>query len=113
MPKVRPDLHVTENIAVTAGQSQEINLSSILSAGNIKTLSFRFRASAATGANADCFQEGAVSRPTSVVYKINGVEFEEQLNPLEIDLEEYLQGFRRREGEATLPYRYTFAESPN
>ena len=111
--KFRPDFHVTENIAVTAGVSQEINLSSILSAGNIKTLSFRFRATAATGADADCFQLGALSRPTSVVYKINGVEFEEQLNSLEIDLEEYLQNFRRREGETTLPYRYTFAESPN
>ena len=111
--KFRPVIQVLGPYACTQGQSQEINLSSALSAGNIKTLSFRFSATAAVGENADCYQDGAVSQPQSVILKVNGVEFEELENPLEVQLSEYLQGWRRAEGEDTLPYRYSFAQNPD
>ena len=86
-------------MACTSGQELEIPLHSQLAYGNIKTISFRFQTAAhQTGASSDCLEVSATDRVSTFKLEINGEVCEELESQLEVDLEQYLQGFIREEG---------------
>ena len=102
------DYHVQLDVPIASGVQQEIQLAAALSSGHIKTMCFRERATASAGVNKDLL---AVSRPSYVRFKINGVETGIYDTATILDVEQLLQGFKYKEGE-TIPYVYSWGAHP-
>ena len=110
--QVRAEFHHGAKIACTSGTPLEIPLHSLLAYGNIKTLSFRIIPTAAVGAARDTLAVGG--RCSTFKLEINGEEIEVLEDQLELDLEQWLQGFTFQRGQiANKPYRYSFALQPH
>jgi hypothetical protein len=106
---VQLDYHLQQGIAIESGAQQEIQLSAALSSGHIKTMCFRERASASTGASKDVL---VVGRPSYVKFKINGVETGVYDSQAIVDIEQLFQNFKYKDG-ATIPYVYSWGAHPD